>query len=126
MNSDFNILIVEDELVLQLMLEHMLKKMGFNRYEKVTKGQSAVLKCKEDDFDLILMDIMLQDDMDGIEAYRKIKESKEIPVIYITGNTDPKNRERAAEIGYHDYIGKPITYSQLKKSIQRLLDSQSA
>ncbi len=104
----------------------MLKKMGFNRYEKVTKGQSAVLKCKEEDFDLILMDIMLQDDMDGIDAYRKIKESKEIPVIYITGNTDPKNKDRAADIGYHDYIGKPITYSQLKKSIQRLLDSQSA
>ena len=126
MDPDLNILIVEDELVLQLMLEHMLKKMGFNRYNKVTKGQSAVLKCKEDKYDLILMDIMLQDDMDGIEAYKKIKQSREIPVIYITGNTDPRNRERAAKIGYHDYIGKPITYSQLKKSIQRLLDSQSA
>ena len=122
MDPDFNILIVEDELVLQLMLEHMLKKMGFNRNSKVTKGQSAVLKCNEEDFDLILMDIMLQDDMDGIEAYRRIKEKKKIPVIYITGNTDPKNKERAAEIGYHDYIGKPITFSQLKMSILELVD----
>ncbi|MCC5940417.1 MAG: response regulator [Balneolaceae bacterium] len=124
MKPDLNILIVEDELVLQLMLEHMLKKMGFSRYEKVTKGQSAVLKCNEADFDLILMDIMLQDDIDGIEAYRRINEVKDIPVIYITGNTDPKNKERAAEIGYHDYIGKPITYSQLKRSIQRLFEIQ--
>ena len=96
--------------------------MGFNRNSKVTKGQSAVLKCNEEDFDLILMDIMLQDDMDGIEAYRRIKEKKKIPVIYITGNTDPKNKERAAEIGYHDYIGKPITFSQLKMSILELVD----
>lgn len=122
MKLDYKILIVEDELVLQLMLEHMLKKMGLEALDKVTKGQSAIKKCMETDYDLILMDIMLQDDIDGIEAYRQIREVKNIPVIYITGNTDLKNRERAGKIGYHDYIGKPVTYSQLKKSIEKLLN----
>lgn len=118
--SGVNILIVEDELVLQLMLEHMLKKMGFSRFDRCTKGREAIAKAKEQHFDLILMDIMLQEKMDGIEAYRQIKELYDVPVIYITGNTDPRNRERAAKIGFHDYIGKPITFAQLKDSISRI------
>jgi CheY-like chemotaxis protein len=120
MKSDYKILIVEDELVLQLMLEHMLKKMGFEHFGTATKGSDAVKKATEDSYNLILMDIMLQDDVDGIEAYKQIKQHKEIPVIYITGNTDPRNKEKAKDIGYHDYLGKPITFSHLKSSIERL------
>jgi CheY-like chemotaxis protein len=121
MNQDFKILVVEDELVLQMMLEHMLKKMGFNHFETATKGRTAVEKCEKNDFDLILMDIMLQDDIDGIEAYEMIKKKKDIPVIYITGNTDPRNKTRAEKLGFHDYIGKPITFSYLKLTISKLL-----
>lgn len=121
-NSGVKILIVEDELVLQLMLEHMLKKMGFSLFDRCTKGGEAIEKAKNQRFDLILMDIMLQEKMDGIEAYRQINEMYEVPVIYITGNTDPRNRERAAKIGFHDYIGKPITFAQLKDSISRIPD----
>lgn len=120
MKSDSKILIVEDELVLQLMLEHMLKKMGFEHFGTATKGAVAIQKAKEESYDLILMDIMLQDDIDGIEAYKEIKKQKEVPVIYITGNTDPRNKEKAKDIGYHDYLGKPITFSHLKNSIERL------
>lgn len=120
MESNSKILIVEDELVLQLMLEHMLKKMGFEHIGTATKGGAAIQKTKEESYDLILMDIMLQDDIDGIEAYREIKKQKEIPVIYITGNTDPRNKEKAKDLGYHDYLGKPITFSHLKNSIDRL------
>lgn len=122
MKSDYKILIVEDELVLQLMLEHMLKKMGFEQFGTATKGREAVKKATEESFNLILMDIMLQDDIDGIEAYSEIRKKRDIPVIYITGNTDPRNKEKAQDIGYHDYLGKPITFSHLKSSIDRLKD----
>lgn len=125
MRSDYRILIVEDELVLQLMLEHMLKKMGFEQFGTATKGAVAIEKAKNESYDLILMDIMLQDEIDGIEAYRKIQEEKEVPVIYITGNTDPRNKEKAMQIGYHDYLGKPITFSHLKSSIDQLFSINS-
>jgi two-component system, response regulator PdtaR len=125
MKRDHKILVVEDELVLQLMLEHMLKKMGFTHIEKTTKGKTAIQKGIKEDFDLILMDIMLQDEVDGIEAYRQICEKKNVPVIYITGNTDPRNKERAQQYGYYDYIGKPITFSYLKMTIKRLLSEQN-
>jgi CheY-like chemotaxis protein len=120
------ILIVEDELVLQLMLVHMLQRMGFDQFEKTTKGREAIRLCKEHDFGLILMDIMLQDDIDGIEAYQQIKKYKSnIPVIYITGNTDPKNKDRAEKLGYYDYLGKPLTFKQLKSSINKVESLQS-
>lgn len=120
-SSSKKILIVEDELVLQLMLVHMLQRMGFDDFEKTTKGREAVELCESNDFGLILMDIMLQDDIDGIEAYKKIKEKKgEVPVIYITGNTDPKNKDRAEELGFCDYLGKPLTFKQLKNSIDQI------
>lgn len=125
MKSDYKILIVEDELVLQLMLEHMLKKMGFEHFGTATKGRDAIKKATEESYNLILMDIMLQDDIGGIEAYREIKKQKKIPVIYITGNTDPGNKEKARGIGYHDYLGKPITFSHLKSSIERLMEADS-
>lgn len=125
MKRDHKILVVEDELVLQLMLEHMLKKMGFTHIEKTTKGKTAIQKCIDEDFDLILMDIMLQDEVDGIEAYRQISKEKKVPVIYITGNTDPRNKERAQHYGYYDYIGKPITFSYLKSAIKKLLSEQN-
>jgi two-component system, response regulator PdtaR len=125
MKRDHKILVVEDELVLQLMLEHMLKKMGFTHIEKTTKGKTAIQKGIKEDFDLILMDIMLQDEVDGIESYRQICEKKNVPVIYITGNTDPRNKERAQQYGYYDYIGKPITFSYLKMTIKRLLSEQN-
>lgn len=101
----------------------MLKKMGFKHFETATKGAVAIEKAKNETIDLILMDIMLQDDIDGIEAYRAIHQMKNIPVIYITGNTDPRNKEKAKQIGYHDYLGKPITFSHLKNSIEDLFES---
>lgn len=107
-----NILIVEDEHVLQLLLVQMLKRMRFEKKEKTTMGSEAVELCNNNDFDLILMDIMLQGDLDGIEAYKLIKEKKgNIPIIYTTGSTDPYNKERAVELGFHNYIAKPFTFN---------------
>lgn len=111
------ILIAEDELILQLMLHNMLKKMGFTGIEVVSKGSEVIEMCSKFHFDLILMDIILADDIDGIEAYRIIKSQKQVPVIYITGNTDYIYRKRAEALGFVDYLPKPVTYNQLKDII---------
>lgn len=124
--SKRKILIVEDELVLQLMLRNMLQKMGFSDMLTAARGGDAIELCRENDVDLILMDIILLDNIDGIEAYERISIEKKIPVIYITGNTDPRNRERAQTLGYVDYLAKPVTYEQLKKIIQNLFHDRVA
>lgn len=117
MKTNPKILIAEDELVLQLMLNQMLLKMGFSDIVAVSKGSEVIDACDKTYFDLILMDIILMDEIDGIEAYGIIRRDKEIPVIYITGNTDQRNRERAEKLGFIDYLAKPVTYYQLSNAI---------
>jgi len=114
------ILIVEDDQVLSLMLKRMIHEIGHTVSDVAVRGEEAVALALTHHFDLILMDIMLLDDLDGIEAYRKIRIHKKIPVIYTTGNSDPLNKDRAKEIGYHDFLSKPISLAELKQSIEQL------
>lgn len=118
--ESMNILIVEDDQVLSLMLQKMLTEMGYNVIDSVTKGSLAIEKAMELNCDLLLMDIMLEDDIDGIQAYERINKAKNIPVIYVTGNSDPLNKQRASKIGYFDFINKPVIFEDLRNSIQNL------
>jgi CheY-like chemotaxis protein len=116
-----NVLIVEDDKVLSLMLTRMIEKMGFSIAAVSSNGNDAVQKALLLKPDLILMDIMLDDDTDGIDAARNIKQHlKDVPVIYITGNSDKANRDRANEVGYHDYLIKPLIFDDLVASISKL------
>ncbi|MEX0890514.1 MAG: response regulator [Balneolaceae bacterium] len=115
-----NILIVEDDQVLSLMLKRMIEEIGHQIAGVAVSGQEAIRKALSEECDLILMDIMLLGQLDGIDAYRKICEQKHIPIIYTTGNSDQRNRERARKIGYHDFLTKPISFKELKTSIEQL------
>ncbi|MEX0593285.1 MAG: response regulator [Balneolaceae bacterium] len=115
-----NILIVEDNQVLTFMLQRMVERLGYQVMGMVTRGEEAVSIASTKPCDLILMDIMLLGEMDGIEAYEHIRESKTIPVIYTTGNSDPHNRQRASDLGFHDFLTKPISFQELTNSIERL------
>ncbi|MEX1011242.1 MAG: response regulator [Balneolaceae bacterium] len=121
-----NILIVEDDKVIALMLQRMVEKLGYHVTAVTESGRRAVELANNRRFDLILMDIMLEDDLDGISAYRIISQSLAIPVIYITGNSDDANRNRAAEVGYFDYMIKPISFDALQDVLQRLYEKISS
>lgn len=115
------VLIVEDDKVLGLLLSKMVERLGFDILDLVTEGHEAVKAAKEFDPDLILMDIMLADDLDGIEAMNTIRSfNNDVPVIFITGNSDRYNRERAKLVNYTDYLIKPITIDELKTSLDLL------
>ncbi len=116
-----NILIVEDDKVLSLLLTKMVEKLNYTVAGTAVAGLEAINKALDLNPDLILMDIMLEDNLDGIEAMLELrkKESK-IPVIFITGNSDIYNRERAQETNYIDYIVKPISLELLKETIKKI------
>ncbi|MGM0506556.1 MAG: response regulator [Bacteroidota bacterium] len=118
-----NILIVEDNQVLSFMLQRMVERLGHHVMGMVTRGEEAVSIASEEPCDLILMDIMLLGEMDGIEAYKQIRKVKTIPVIYTTGNSDPHNRQRASDLGFHDFLTKPISFQELTRSIDQLADN---
>jgi CheY-like chemotaxis protein len=116
-----NVLIVEDDKVLSLLLTKMIERLNYNVVGTLAKGSEAIEKTLSLSPDLVLMDIMLEDDIDGIEATQQFqKTNRKSKVIYITGNSDSYNRERANSTDYIDYLVKPISLEDLKASINKL------
>lgn len=114
------ILIVEDDSVQQLILERMVTEMGHTVLAKIAEGSAAIksaLRLKT--VDLILMDIRLRDDVDGIEAMNQIRKNSDVKVIYVTGNSDTVNIERAKETNYIDFISKPIDKNRLEAAFNK-------
>jgi CheY-like chemotaxis protein len=120
------IIIVEDDKVLSLLLSKMIERLNYEILEIITRGQEAIEKIDALNPDLVLMDIMLEDDVDGIDAMMTLREkSIDVPVIYITGNSDPMNRERAEATHFVDYLIKPVSFDELKGTIFRLSEKES-
>jgi response regulator of citrate/malate metabolism len=117
-----NIFIVEDDELLLLMLDKMVNRMGFNLVGTATSGSEAIKAINKTNPDLILMDIQLKDNIDGIEVAKTVKEIYPYPIIYITGNSDLSIQEKADKYGFHDYLIKPTSYEILHKSILKLND----
>jgi CheY-like chemotaxis protein len=115
------IIIVEDDKVLSLLLSKMIERIGHEVLEIVTKGSDAIDKINSLKPDLILMDIMLEDDIDGIQAMSTLRENGvSFPVIYITGNSDPINYERAQKTDFLDYLIKPVGFDELQATIKKI------
>ena len=113
------VMIVEDDLILNLLYESYLEILGYDAEGELVYGKTAVEVAQRIEPDLILMDISLEGDMDGIEAMKEIRNFSDVPVIYITGNSDPYHVQRAKETNYIDYLVKPIEFNDIKESIDR-------
>ncbi|MGD8428740.1 MAG: response regulator [Balneolaceae bacterium] len=118
------VLIVEDDMIISMVLERMILKLGHNVINKVITGRDAIDSALNLSPDLILMDIQLKDDIDGITAMQEIRKKSDVHVIYITGNSDQYNLSRAKETNFVDYLVKPIQMSHLKKSISKAFSKQ--
>ena len=115
------ILLVEDEAITALDMSNMLKNIGYDVAASISSGEEAVKLAVETKPDLIIMDIILSDDMDGIDATRKIKSQIDVPVVYLTGNADTRTFTRASETLHLGYLIKPVTRDNLKSVISTAL-----
>jgi CheY-like chemotaxis protein len=105
-------------MIISLVIENMVKELGHEVVGKATSGDEAINLASEHKPDLVLMDIRLKGEMDGIEAVTIIKNKIETAVIYLTGNSDRVNYDRARETEFIDLITKPFTISDLTKSLE--------
>lgn len=121
-NQRKTVMIVEDDLILNLLYESYLEKLGYDAEGELVYGKTAIEVAQKIKPNLILMDISLEGEIDGITAMKEIRKFSDVPVIYITGNSDPHHVQRAKETGYLDYLVKPIEFNDLKESIERNLD----
>ena len=112
-----NILIVEDERIIAIDLQRRLEKFGYHVTAIAATGAQALESIEAELPDIILMDIMLAGDMDGIQTAQIVKERHEIPVIFLTAFSDEKTLERAKHVEPVGYILKPFKEKELYTSI---------
>lgn len=116
-----NILLVEDEFIIARMIENHLENMGYTSNEIAMSGEQALQAFQDTNFDLLLVDIKLSGELDGIETVKKIREHSSVPVIYLSGNSDRQTFERSKQTHPVDYLLKPLKMEQLQESIEKTL-----
>ncbi|MDY9928136.1 response regulator [Methanosarcina sp.] len=112
------ILVVDDQNIVALNIRNRLKSLGYDVPTTAISGEEAIREVELTNPDLVLMDIMLKGDMDGIEAARIIKSRFSIPVIYLTAYTDIETLERAKLTEPAGYISKPFNEEDLYNEIE--------
>jgi two-component system, response regulator PdtaR len=118
------ILIVEDELIVAESLSLDLQRKGYAIAGIVSTGAEAINAAFLSQPDLILMDIMLKGNLDGIETCKIIQQQQSVPVIFITAFSDRTTVERAQQTGEPlHYLVKPIRLKDLTRRIEAILDS---
>lgn len=120
------IIIVEDEVVIALDLQSMLEKFGYNVIGHFTRGEEVLDGIKKMVPDIILMDIKLEDEMDGIQTAELVNERYNIPIVFITSYSNKNIIERAKKINPFGYIVKPFEERELYTTIELALYKYSA
>lgn len=119
--SKTNVLVVEDESIVSKDIQHSLKKLGYNVVGAAATGENAIALATEHRPDIVLMDIMLKGDMNGIEAAGEIRKQLGIPVIYLTAYADEGTLSKAKVTEPYAYIIKPFKEIDLHTSIEMAL-----
>ena len=115
------ILIVEDERIVAEDIKISLQRLGYSVPGTAVSGVEAVKKAEDMQPDLVLMDIVLAGEMDGIEASALIRSRFEIPVVYLTACSDQKTLKKAKITDPFGYIIKPYENKDLKTIVEMAL-----
>jgi len=118
MNQKYKILIVEDEILVATDIEESLESLGYSVQSIADTGKKAIEAVEKQLPDLILMDINLKGEMTGIEAAKIISKKNDVPIIYLTANTDIDTVNKAKVALPYGYIIKPFTDKDLQTNIE--------
>jgi len=116
--SKINVLVVEDESIVSKDIQHSLKKLGYNVAGAASTGVNAINLAESENPDIILMDIMLKGEMNGIEAAESIREKLSIPIIFLTAYADESTLSKAKITEPYGYILKPFKEIDLHTTIE--------
>ncbi len=120
------ILVVEDERIVALNLQQRLIKLGYEVPAVVASGEQALQKISDLRPDLVLMDINIEGDIDGIETAARIPSELNIPVIYLTAYSQENILERARITKPYGYLVKPFSERALHATIQMALERRNS
>ena len=112
------VMIADDEVAVTLQLKERLTSLGFEVIGTVSSGEKAVAMARRLRPDMVLMDIVMSGEMDGIEACRTIKGELDIPVVLLAAQVDNNLIEKAKKVGPSGYLFKPFREKELKLAIE--------
>lgn len=115
------IFIVEDERIIAIDLQRRLERLGYRVCGNAASGEEALKGIRQSLPDLVLMDIVLQGDLDGIEVALELKNELNIPVIFLSAYTDSKTLDRAKQVSPLGYILKPFKERELATILEMAL-----
>ena len=116
--STAKILIVEDEKVVAMSLESSLNSMGYDVCGTVDRGERAIAVASDNRPDLVIMDIKIKGEMDGIDTARQLRKKFHLPCIFLTAFSDQAILDRAKEVEPLGFIIKPFNGRELKSTME--------
>ena len=120
------VLLVEDDNIIAKIAEWRLKNLGYSLCGRATTGAEAMEMVIKNKPDIVLMDINIQGDIDGIETAKMIKKGFAIPVVYVTSHSDGPTLDRAKETNPDGFIVKPFEDNDLRVAIELALKKKPA
>ena len=120
------ILIVEDEAIISMVLRHQLEAMGYSAIAEVSTGEEAVSVASQLRPDMVLMDIGLGGEMDGIEAAAQIRDQFDIRVVYLTAYVSGESLGRAEITEPSGYLIKPFDSAMLREAVERAIQNSTS
>ena len=118
------VLIVDDEEMIRNVLKEYVEFEGNEAYE-AADGMEAVRLCRDNDYDIVLMDVMMPK-LDGFSAVKEIKKIKDVPVIMLSARGEEDDKLFGFEIGVDDYVTKPFSPKEVMARINAVTKRRSA
>lgn len=119
MEQPDRILIVDDDEEFARMLGEFLRRLGFQTFH-AADGRAALQWLEQELPDLIVLDIMMPE-LDGLEALRRIRDERDVPIIMVTARGQARDRILGLELGADDYLAKPFDPNELAARIRAVL-----
>ncbi|MBR6514666.1 MAG: response regulator transcription factor [Clostridia bacterium] len=115
----YNILVCDDELMIRKLIRKYAEFEGHS-VDEAANGMEAVLKCRHNSYDIIVMDIMMPE-LDGFSACREIRQDSDVPIIMLSARGEEYDRINGFELGVDDYVVKPFSPKELMLRIEAIM-----
>ncbi len=120
------VLIVEDEGIIAEYIRNALSERGFNVIGVTGDGEEAIKLSKSQTPDIILMDIHLNGNQNGVETMRKIQNHHHVPVLYLTAHQNETLIEKAQKTQHHGFLTKPIVEERMISRVRTVLETEAS
>ena len=114
------VLVVEDNLLVVVLYRQFLPNLNCDIVAEVRNGADALDVFRSKKVDLIIIDIMIEGEVDGVDTVKTIREESEVPVIFISGNSDTINFDRVEGISNSTFLPKPASLDEFVEAMDQV------